>query len=422
MQLYYFYDGSSALSKLKLYPSGSSGISSIANVFQAKAGNGNGEALGEVVLATYTDGGSYSIQIYTNLKDKSNPVSGTPAFANPVTFYQEHAGISTVEVPEVNLMNGTLYSVVITNIGSDTVEYLCETNSAYDWVEFQAGLEENQSFCYHEKNGWSDFFKTSPSACVRIKAHTRTLSNAVNVTRPASFQAAARAYNQISLTWSKAAGVSGYQIYRRTSGGEYQKVETASWSDTSWTDTKVQPGITYTYKIRAYSMVNGTAKYSDYTAEAAAKTMLATPSVSVKVSSGLYNTVNWNKISGAAGYVVYRKTSSGKWTKLANIKKAATTSYKDKKIKSTTVYEYTVRAYCTVDKKTVASSYKSSGKYKSAPSRQTVSSVSNTKKGLKLKWKAQKKCDGYYIYKKTGSGKYKLAATIKKGKTSTWTD
>jgi hypothetical protein len=29
------------------------------------------------------------------------------------------------------------------------------------------------------------------------------LGNAVNVTRPASFQAAARAYNQISLTWSK---------------------------------------------------------------------------------------------------------------------------------------------------------------------------------------------------------------------------
>ena len=86
------------------------------------------------------------------------------------------------------------------------------------------------------------FSKTSPSACARIKAHTRTLGNAVNVTRPASFQAAARAYNQISLTWSKAAGVSGYQIYRRTSGGEYQKVETASWSDTSWTDTEGSAG------------------------------------------------------------------------------------------------------------------------------------------------------------------------------------
>ena len=41
-----------------------------------------------------------------------------------MTFYQEHAGISTVQVPEVNLISGTLYSVVVTNIGSGAVEYL----------------------------------------------------------------------------------------------------------------------------------------------------------------------------------------------------------------------------------------------------------------------------------------------------------
>lgn len=418
----YFYDGSCALSKLKLYPSGSGGISSVSNVFQAKAGNGKGEALGEVVLATYTDGGSYSIQIYTNLKDKSNPVSGTPAYSSPVTFYQEHAGISTVTVPEVNLMSGTLYSVVVTNIGSSAVDYLCETNSAYDWVEFNADLKENQSFCYHEKSGWNDFSKTSPSACVRIKAHTRTLSSAVTVQKPSSMQAFAKAYNKVGLTWTKVSGVSGYQIYRKESGGEYKKMTTLSWSYSAWTDTTVKPGITYTYKIRAYSMVNGTAKYSDFTGGKAVKPALSTPAVSVKVSSGGYNTVSWNKISGAEGYVVYRKTSSGKWTKISTIKKAATTSYKDKKTKATTVYEYTVRAYCTVNKKTVASSYKSSGKYKSAPSTQSVSSVSNVKNGLKVKWKAQKKCDGYYIYRKTGSGKYTLTATIKKGSTSSWTD
>lgn len=418
----YFYDGSCALSKLKLYPSGSSGISSVSNVFQAKAGNGKGEALGEVVLATYTDGGSYSIQIYTNLEDKSNPVSGTPAYSSPVTFYQEHAGISTVKVPEVNLMSGTLYSVVVTNIGSYAVDYLCETNSAYDWVEFNADLRENQSFCYHEKSGWNDFSKTSPSACARIKAHTRTLGSVVTVQKPSSMQASAKAYNRIGLTWTKASGVSGYQIYRKESGGEYKKMTTLSWNYSTWTDTTVKPGITYTYKLRAYSMVNGTAKYSGFTVERAVKSALSTPSVSVKVSSGGHNTVSWNKISGAESYVVYRKTSSGKWTKISTIKKAATTSYKDKKIKAATVYEYTVRACCTVNKKTVASSYKSSGKYKSAPSTQTISSVSNVKKGLKIKWKAQKKCDGYYIYRKTGSGKYTLTATIKKGSTSSWTD
>ena len=416
----YFYDGSCALSKLKLYPSGSSGISSVSNVFQAKAGKGKG--LGEVVLATYTDGGSYCIQIYTNLEDKSNPVSGTPAYSSPVTFYQEHAGISTVKVPEVNLMSGTLYSVVVTNIGSYAVDYLCETNSAYDWVGFNADLRENQSFCYHEKSGWNDFSKTSPSACARIKAHTRTLGSVVTVQKPSSMQASAKAYNRIGLTWMKASGVSGYQIYRKESGGEYKKMTTLSWNYSTWTDTTVKPGITYTYKLRAYSMVNGTAKYSGFTVERAVKPALSTPSVSVKVSSGGYNTVSWNKISGAESYVVYRKTSSGKWTKISTIKKAATTSYKDKKIKAAIVYEYTVRACCTVNKKTVASSYKSSGKYKSAPSTQTISSVSNVKKGLKIKWKAQKKCDGYYIYRKTGSGKYTLTATIKKGSTSSWTD
>lgn len=418
----YFYDGSCALSKMKLYPSGSGGISSIANVFQAKAGNGKGEALGEVVLSTYTDGGSYSIQVYTNLKDSGDPVSGTPAYSTPVTFYQEHAGISTVTVPEVKLMNKTLYSVVITNIGSGAVEYLCETNNAYSWVEFDADLKADQSFCYHDKNGWSDFAKTSPSACARIKAHTRTLDSEVSPGKPSSFKAKAEAYNRVKLTWKKVSGVSGYQIYRKEAGGKYKKVCTASWKDTSWTDKKVNPGISYVYKIRSYSMVSGTARCSGFSGEKKAKTTLSVPVVTVKVSPDLYNTVNWKKISGASGYMVYRKTASGKWTKLTTVKKSSPITYKDKKISANTIYEYMVRAYRNVNGKKVTSSYKSSGKYKSAPARQTITSVSNEKKGLCLKWKAQKKCDGYYIYRKIGTGKYKRVATIKKGSTSSWTD
>ena len=417
----YFYDGSSALSKLKLYPEGNGGISSIANVFEAKAGNGKGEALGEVVLATYTDGGSYSIQIYTNLKSASDPVSGTPAYDIPVQFYQEHAGISTVNVPEVDLFPGTLYSIVVKNTGSGVVEYLCETDSAYDWVQFQADLKENQSFCYHERSGWNDFANTSPSACARIKAHTRTLSQAVSVKTPENPAAAAKAYNRIDVSWSKVSGATGYQIYRKTGSGQYQKAGTVSWDKTSFSDTTVEPGSTYTYKVRAYCMVNGTVKYSGFTGEMAAKTTLATPTVSVKVTTSGYNTISWNKIAGASGYILYRKTTGG-WEKRKTIKKGSTISYKDKKIADSTTYEYTVRAYRTVGKTTVKSSYVSSGKYKSAPKKQTIKSLTNVKKGLRLKWTAQKKCDGYYIYKKTGNGKYKLVKTIKKGSTSSWID
>lgn len=417
----YFYDGSSALSKLKLYPEGENGVSAVANVFEAKAGNQKGEALGEVVLATYTDGGSYSIQIYTNLKDKKDPVSGTPAYDTPVTFYQEHAGISTVQVPEVNLLPGTLYSVVIRNIGSTTVEYLCETNSSYDWVQFQADLKENQSFCYHSKSGWNDFADTNPSACARIKAHTRTLTSAVTVGTPENLKGKEKSYNQISLSWKKVSGATGYQIYRKDSSGQYKKAGTVSWEKTSFTDGAVEPEISYTYKVRAYSMVNGTVKYSGFTKEVAVKTTLTVPAVLVTVTASGYNKISWTKTAGANGYVLYRKSSGG-WEKIKTIKSGSTLSYKDKKISSNTAYEYTVRAYRKVGTTTVKSGYVSSGKYKSAPAKQTLRSVTNAKKGLKLKWTAQKKCDGYYIYKKTGNGSYKLAKTIKKGSTSSWTD
>ena len=418
----YFYDGSCALSKLKLYPAGSNGVSSVANIFQAKAGNGKGEALGEVVLSTYTDGGSYGIQIYTNLTDSSDPTSGTPAYETPVQFYQEHAGISTVQVPEVNLISGTLYSVVITNSGSSVVDYLCETDASYDWVTFQAGLKANQSFCYHPGNGWSDFAKTTPSACVRIKAHTRTLSSEVKVPKPSDLTATAKKYNQINLSWKKASGVIGYQVYRSTSGGKYERIGTVSWENNSYQDKTVSPGISYTYKIRAYSTVNGTKKYSSYTAESVCKTALSVPKVSVSVNAGLYNTITWTKISGASGYKIYRKTKSGGWKNIASVKGSSTTSYKDKKISALTVYEYTVRAYRTVNKKKVLSSYKSSGQYRSAPVRQTISSLKNGTKGLVLKWKAQKNCNGYYIYRKVGKSSYKLIKTIKAGSTNTWTD
>ena len=415
----YFYDGSCALSKLKLYPSGSGKISSVANVFEAKAGNGKGEAIGEVVLETYTDGGNYGIQIYTNLEDKDDPTSGTPAYSTPVQFYQEHAGISTVSVPEVSLLGGTLYSVVVTNMGSGTVEYLCETNSSYDWVSFQADLKEKQSFCYHEKNGWTDFAKTSPSACARIKAHTRTLDSALAVGKPSSLKGTVKAYNEVTLTWETVSGATGYQIYRKAGSGKYTKVGTVSWDKTSFSDKNVVTGTSYTYRIRAYAMVNGTANYSGYSSAVTVKPVLSVPKVSVSVSPGGYNTVKWTKTAGATGYLVYRKSGKS-WTKLKTVKGAVT--YEDAQISSNTVYEYMVRAYRTVNKKVIKSSYKSSGKYKSAPARQAVSSVTNVKTGLKLRWKAQKKCDGYYIYRKTGSGSYKRVKTLKKGSSSSWTD
>ena len=53
----------------------------------------------------------------------------------------------------------------------------------------------------------------------------------------------------------------------------------------------------------------------------------------------------WNKVTGCSGYMIYRKTGSGKWTKLATVKGSSTLSYTDRTAKSGNTYTYTVKAY-----------------------------------------------------------------------------
>lgn len=52
----------------------------------------------------------------------------------------------------------------------------------------------------------------------------------------------------------------------------------------------------------------------------------------------------------------------------------------------------------------------------------TISSVTNTSTGVKLKWKKSSKATGYYVYRKTSSGSWKKIKTIKKNTTVSYTD
>jgi hypothetical protein len=63
--------------------------------------------------------------------------------------------------------------------------------------------------------------------------------------------------------------------------------------------------------------------------------------------------LSWKKVSGATGYYVYRSTSkSGKYTKMATIKKNSTVTYTDRNLQSQKTYYYKVVAYKTVNGKT----------------------------------------------------------------------
>lgn len=68
-------------------------------------------------------------------------------------------------------------------------------------------------------------------------------------------------------------------------------------------------------------------------------------------------TITWDKCPGVTGYEIYRATSkTGKYTKIATVK---TNTYTNSGLKSWTKYYYKVRAYKTIGKTKVYSSYSS---------------------------------------------------------------
>lgn len=177
---------------------------------------------------------------------------------------------------------------------------------------------------------------------------------------PSSITAKSNNYNSNKITWNKVSGASGYVIYRATSkDGKYTALKTISSSQiTTYTNSSLNTGTTYYYKIKAYRTVGKNKIYSNYSSVVSAKPKLSTPSITLSTSSKKA-TIKWKKVSGASGYELYRATSkNGKYTKIATLKNSVT-SYTNSKLTSKKTYYFKLRTYRTVNGKKIYSSYSS---------------------------------------------------------------
>ncbi len=145
----------------------------------------------------------------------------------------------------------------------------------------------------------------------------------------------------VTVKWTKATGATGYIVYRKTTGG-WTKVATVKGAGTlSYTDKTAKAGTTYKYTVKAYygSYV------SAYNTSGVAVRRLTTPTLKSVTSAKAGVTTKWNKVTGASGYIVYRKTGNGGWVKLATVSGNSKITYLDKTAKKGVTYTYTVKAY-----------------------------------------------------------------------------
>ena len=210
--------------------------------------------------------------------------------------------------------------------------------------------------------------------------------------------------NGIVVKWSKTKDAKSYAVYRKTERSSWKKVGTTT--STAFTDKSCENGNTYFYTVKA---LNGK-KVSQYYDGKSVK-CLSLP-VLKSISNGTSGiTVNWQKVSSADGYYVYRKTSSTSWQRIATVKKGSTVKYTDKTAKTGTNYSYTVKAF---DGK-LNGSYNSKGINITRLTAPKNLLATSTDEGMQITFNYVKGANSYRVFRQTEKGKWQRIATVYSG-------
>ena len=139
----------------------------------------------------------------------------------------------------------------------------------------------------------------------------------------------------VKISWNKVNKAEVYRVYYKGRKGWTRLADTTS---TSYTDSKVASGKTYTYTVRCLNKSKN--KFtSGYNSTGKSIKYVSAPKISK--TEATYNSVNlnWDKVNGAEKYRVYRRGEKG-WTRLFD---TTSTTFTDTNLYADTEYTYTVR-------------------------------------------------------------------------------
>lgn len=165
--------------------------------------------------------------------------------------------------------------------------------------------------------------------------------------------------DSVTLNWNKTSRADGYEVYRySTSSKKYNLIGEVDKDTTTYTDSGRSSASIYTYKIRAYKLVDGVKHYSNYSDSLKVVTKPLTPVVTLSSTIAGKATVTWSNTSSRnTGYKVYMATS--KTGTYSLIKTTTSKSYTKTGLTKGKTYYFKVRAYRTVDGKNIYSDYSS---------------------------------------------------------------
>ncbi len=201
--------------------------------------------------------------------------------------------------------------------------------------------------------------------------------------------------------WNTVRNAETYTIYRSlTQNGSYTRLATVS--ATHYIDTSAKSGTTYFYKIRA-----NVASFQSPASAARGVAFVGTPDLTLRVNRSTGIGLGGDKITGATGYAIYRKTT-GDWVRVATIPGNSTFTWTDAAVKSNngTTYKYTVRALAGADMKTL-SGCRTTGRTMVRLFTPTLSEAKKTAAtSIQAAWNRNTAATGYEVRFMVGSNVY----------------
>ena len=209
---------------------------------------------------------------------------------------------------------------------------------------------------------------------------------------------AATAVGGIRISWDAVPGAVNYRVYYKGKDGWTAIDDT---DETSYLDTYIPDGSTFTYTVRCIS-ADGTREVGDYDTVGKTATYYAAPQIKLSLGTDGIS-LKWNSTKNAAKYRVYYKGTSG-WTKLTD---TAENGCIDTNVVSGKTYTYTIRS---MDANNKHMSWYYSGfsiRYVAAP----TFSLSKAANGVSISWDAVQGAEKYRVFYHNGKAWKRLADT-----------
>lgn len=206
-----------------------------------------------------------------------------------------NSGGASITVEEDSNSDGTVDN-------TDTVTLVNGTTS-YQTADVFAGSGQVRA----------DFNLGPPSDITVTPSITGPVDISVPITPPSPPQnlSASVSGDDVTLNWdsgSSGGNISHYDVYRGTTSGSYSQIAQVNSVSTSYTDSDLTGGVTYYYVVDATNS-GGTSGDSNEVSV----TILAAPS-NIQITDSSTEgqlTIDWDPVSNATSYNVYRAQESG---------------------------------------------------------------------------------------------------------------